>query len=84
MAQVPVQKEQLQSRLSSIQKIVDDFNFNDFSNLSQWVEDLDEKIKGILIKRLEELIQVWINEFNKFSEIGGKMIPYKTVLEVKI
>ena len=25
-----------------------------------------------------------MNEFNKYSEIGGKLISYKTVLEVKI
>jgi dynein heavy chain 1, cytosolic len=70
--------------LIQIQKIVDEFNFNDFSNLSQWVEDLDERIRGILIKRLEEHVQGWISEFSKYNESSGKLINYKTVLEVKI
>ena len=71
-------------KLTMIQKIVDEFNFNDFSNLSQWVEDLEERIRGVLIKRLEEHIGAWTNEFSKYTEIGGKLITYKTVLEVKI
>lgn len=27
---------------------------------------------------------MWVNEFNKFSEVGAKMIKVKTVLEIKI
>ncbi len=46
--------------------------------------DLEERIKGILMKRLEEHLSSWTNEFTKYSEIGGKMITYKTILEVKI
>ncbi len=84
MAACPIQKETLQQRLTLIQKIVDEFNFNDFSNLSQWVEDLEERIKGILMKRLEEHLGAWTSEFNKFNEVGGKLINYRTVLEVKI
>ena len=84
MGACPAQHKVLQEQLTAIQKIVDELNFNDFSNLSQWVEDLEERIRGILIKRLEELLQAWTHEFSKYTEIGGKLIPYKTVLEVKI
>ena len=74
----------MQEKLNLIQRILDDFNFNDYSNLTFWVEDLDVQIRAILIKRLEDYVQLWINEFNKYSETGGKLINYKTVLEVKI
>ena len=59
-------------------------NFNDYSNLKIWVDELDQRVQGILTARLEELISMWINEFNKYQEIGGKMIKVKTVLEIKI
>lgn len=84
MTTCAIQRDALQNKLTMIQKIVDEFNFNDFSNLSQWVEDLEDRIRTILIKRLEELLSTWTNEFSKFTDIGGKLIPYKTVLEVKI
>jgi|LauGreDrversion4_2_1035121.scaffolds.fasta_scaffold18329_5 hypothetical protein len=84
MAMCPIQRDPLQERIGKIQKIVDEFNFNDFSNLSQWVEDLEERIRAILIARLEELLTAWVNEFSRYSEIGGKLITYKTVLEVKL
>jgi dynein heavy chain 1, cytosolic len=80
----PIVREVMQEKLNLIQRILDDFNFNDYSNLIFWVEDLEERIRAILIKRLEDYVQVWINEFNKYSESGGKLINYKTVLEVKI
>lgn len=80
----PVERTVMQEKLNLIQRILDDFNFNDYSNLIIWVEELDERIRGILTRRLEEYVQIWINEFNKYTESGGKLINYKTVLEVKI
>lgn len=85
MATCPIQREPLQARLTEIQRIVDELNFNEFSNLSQWVEDLDERIRAILIARLEEHLTAWTTEFTRYNEgAGGKLITYKTVLEVKI
>jgi len=94
MAQCALQRDVLQSKLTEIQKIVDEFNFNDFSNLQQWVDDLDERIKAILIQRLQDLIHAWTQEFIRFGQNDGtpappganapKMINYKTILEVKI
>lgn len=49
-----------------------------------WVDELDQRIQGILTARLEELIQNWIREFNNFSESGGKQIKVKTILGIKI
>jgi dynein heavy chain 1 len=49
-------KVNLQEKLMSMQKIVDEFNFNDFSNLNSWVEELDERIQVILTDRLEKVI----------------------------
>lgn len=49
------------------------------------MEDLDERIRAILIARLEELLQTWITEFTRQGEgVIGKLITHKTVLEVKI
>ena len=49
-----------------------------------WVDELDQRIQNTLTARLEELLQVWIDEFQKFTENGGKLIKVKTVLEIKI
>jgi len=70
--------------LEQIQKIVDEFNFQEYSNLNVWVEELDQRIQRTLITKLEELVRVWVNEFIKFSDIGGTNIKVKTVLEIKI
>lgn len=49
MTQCALSRDTIQSKLTAIQKIVDEFNFNDFSNLPQWVDDLEERIRAILI-----------------------------------
>jgi len=49
--------------LKKIQDIVDDFQFNDCSNLDSWVADLNAKIEEILLIRLQDLLQTWITEF---------------------
>ena len=84
LGQCELVKESLQLKLQSIQKIVDELNFNDYSNLNIWVDELDQRIQNTLTARLEELLQVWIDEFQKFTENGGKLIKVKTVLEIKI
>jgi len=49
--------EKITERLKEIQKVINDFDLGDFSNLAQWVADLNVKIEGILVRRLEDLLQ---------------------------
>ena len=39
---------------------------NEASNLDLWVGELNEKIENILVKRLEILLEAWIEEFKDF------------------
>jgi len=41
------------------------------SNLNFWVQGLNEKIEKILVKRLEQLLMSWIEEFANFETKGG-------------
>jgi hypothetical protein len=52
--------------LKEIQKIIGDFDLNEASNLEVWVGELNEKIENILVKRLEILLEAWIEEFKDF------------------
>jgi len=49
--------EKINERLKEIQKIIGDFDLGDFSNLETWVSDLNLKIEGVLVRRLEDLLQ---------------------------
>ena len=55
--------EAIKERLKEIQKIINDFDLGDFSNLAQWVADLNVRIEAILVRRLEDLLQQWTEEF---------------------
>ncbi|KAJ3439563.1 dynein heavy chain [Anaeramoeba flamelloides] len=56
----------IQNILRAIQKIIDDFNPNDFSNLNQWVKELDQKIEKILIVKLKKCLSLWNKQFKKY------------------
>ncbi|TKR93274.1 hypothetical protein L596_007763 [Steinernema carpocapsae] len=45
--------------LSHIQKSVDQLSLGQYSNLSNWVEDIDRRIENKLAQRLEEAIRIW-------------------------
>ncbi len=57
---------QIDAKLKEIQKVIGDFDLDDLSNLEIWVADLNLKIEGILVKRLEVLLQNWVEEFKDF------------------
>jgi dynein heavy chain 1 len=56
-------QEVLADKIEKIQKIIDAFEIESFSNLHIWVEELDKRISDILIDRLEKRIQLWVREF---------------------
>lgn len=64
--------------------MIDDFDLEDLSNLNFWVQGLNEKIEKILVKRLEQLLASWIEEFASFESKGGSLISSKMVLDIKI
>ncbi|KIK50397.1 hypothetical protein GYMLUDRAFT_253036 [Collybiopsis luxurians FD-317 M1] len=56
------------SHLKKIQGAIDRLNLEGYSNLDWWVAELDKRIKKILLGRLENVIEVWCNEFQKTAE----------------
>lgn len=56
----------------------------DLSNLEVWVAQLNEKIENILVRRLEGMLQMWVEEFKDFQNTGGSMIRGKMVLDIKL
>jgi len=52
--------------------------------LNFWVSKLNAKIEDILIKRLEQLLKAWIDEFCEFEEKGGNLIKKSLIMDVKL
>ena len=76
--------EQIHSKLEEIQKVIDDFDLKDLANLDQWINILNEKIEVILVKRLESMLESWIDEFKDFRSKGGTLIFSKMILDIKL
>lgn len=82
----PYEADAFKIKLESIQSAVDQLNLQSYVNLSHWVNELNGKIEMILLTRLQEAIELWIEEFNaevatganadslrkRFSRIGGE------------
>ncbi|MFH4975707.1 hypothetical protein AB6A40_002416 [Gnathostoma spinigerum] len=49
----------LAALLTSVQKAVDKLSLGNYSNLHQWVEDIDKQIERKLAARVEEAIRLW-------------------------
>ncbi|KAI0292242.1 cytoplasmic dynein heavy chain 1 [Multifurca ochricompacta] len=56
--------------LSRIQAAIDRLNLEGYANLDHWVAELDGKIEGILLQRLEHVAQVWCAEFDRSADDG--------------
>ncbi|KAJ3135949.1 hypothetical protein HK100_002228 [Physocladia obscura] len=52
-----------QKCLEKIQKLVDALNLGAYSNLELWTHDLDLRIEGALMFRLQGAIRAWLHEF---------------------
>lgn len=46
--------------------------------------ELNSKIELILVKRLETMLQSWIEEFRSFEQKGGTLISKAMRLDVKL
>ncbi|KAI9871266.1 MAG: hypothetical protein M1830_003131, partial [Pleopsidium flavum] len=52
-------------QLEVIQTAVDQLNLENFANLSYWVNEINQKIEAILLERLKQAIQLWIEVFQE-------------------
>ncbi|KAJ6227585.1 dynein heavy chain [Anaeramoeba flamelloides] len=58
----------IQNILKRIQNLIKDFKTDNYSNLNQWIKELDKKIEKILIQRLMECLTIWNNEFKNYFQ----------------
>jgi len=57
----PLNKETISENIQSIQKVID--QVMNCSNIEKWIKEIDLKLESILIKKLEECLDIWIKEF---------------------
>lgn len=66
--------DSLSTILSRLQKVADTLNLQGFANLDIWIDELDQRVQGVLIQRLSTQIDDWCKAFvacgpsSKFSE----------------
>jgi len=51
--------------LTSCNLQIDRLNLEGYANLEHWVAELDQRIEGILVTRLVNIIQLWCSEFDR-------------------
>lgn len=61
MNNCPINQETFSKKLNEIQEIINDFIRRDVSNLHIWVPELNAHIEKIFAKRVEILVDEWIN-----------------------
>jgi len=54
-----------QTRLGAIQKAVDQLNLEGYANLTFWVHEVNQRIEAILIERLHNAMQIWVESFTR-------------------
>ena len=58
--------------LADIQKVVDELNLADYTNLESWTRSLDRRIEDALLERLASALIAWTNAFRgRWKESGG-------------
>ncbi|KAJ7202870.1 dynein heavy chain, N-terminal region 1-domain-containing protein [Mycena pura] len=60
--------ESFSELLGKVQAAIDRLNLEGYANLEQWVAELDKRIEGILLQRLERIVKVWCGEFDRASD----------------
>ena len=61
IAKSPLNKEMISENIQSIQKVID--QINNCSNIEKWIKEIDLRLEQILIKKLEECLDIWLKEF---------------------
>ncbi|KAG5519734.1 hypothetical protein PMAC_000007 [Pneumocystis sp. 'macacae'] len=62
-------QESFSSILENIQREIDRLNFENFSNLNFWVDNLNHRIENILIERIIQSSQLWVKKFTSFRKV---------------
>lgn len=75
-------KEVIHEKVSSIQKIIDEID--NASNIQIWISEIDSKLESILIKKLEEIINIWLKEFNAFGSQNPILIKEYICYHIKL
>lgn len=70
--------------IQGIQKIISELMLSNYSNLGQLVAQVDSKLEKILATRLEQLIDVWVAEFENWPHAGTILIPHGSLHEFKV
>jgi dynein heavy chain 1 len=66
----PYESKSFQTRLETIQMAVDQLNLENYVNLSYWVREMNERIKGTLLVRLRQAIEAWTESFHNTRSDG--------------
>lgn len=61
----PLEKSIIDRHLASIQTPVSELELASFSNLSAFVDEIDTRLEGILLIRLQQLLSMWIQCFKE-------------------
>ncbi|KAJ7572466.1 dynein heavy chain, N-terminal region 1-domain-containing protein [Mycena floridula] len=59
----PYTPEAFSELLGRVQSAIDRLNLEGYANLEMWVSELDRRIEGVLLARLEAIIRVWCAAF---------------------
>ena len=73
----------LGSQLDRIQTAVDQLNLENYSNLTFWVDEMNEVIEKIMIERLQDAMRVWSEAFRSHHIINQKGIRESGLVESK-
>ncbi|KAF8208519.1 dynein heavy chain, N-terminal region 1-domain-containing protein [Mycena galopus ATCC 62051] len=57
--------------LKKVQDAIDRLNLEGYANLEQWVAELDRRIEGILLQRLQQIVAVWCEQFDRAAADDG-------------
>ena len=73
------------STLEELQAVVTDVATSNFSNVDQWANELNQRIADVLLKRLNETLELWVQEFTGFSSKSSpQLVRNSQVLEFQI
>jgi len=74
-----LEQDTLAEKIEKIQKIIDVFEIESYSNLTIWVDELDKRISDILSERLEKRIKTWVAEFT--SSVDTEDVDQRTIVD---
>lgn len=67
----PYDATAFRTRLETIQISVDQLNLENYVNLGYWVRDMNDQIKAVLLKRLQQATDAWIRAFESEQADDG-------------